>query len=104
MQGQEAICVEAADIAGAKPAAYESSLIEFRRIEIARYHGGTTNPDLTPLAGGQGLSILTDNGHGIGPRLPASPWPVRPGRRQVGGDLRGFAGAVVLQHRHAQTV
>jgi hypothetical protein len=48
------------------------------------------------------MSILTNNGHGIRPRLPASPWPDRAGRRQVGGDLRGFAGAVMLQRRHAQ--
>jgi hypothetical protein len=102
VEGQEAVSVEAADIARAKPALSESSLIEFWRIEIARYHGGTTHPDLTPLAGWQGMSILTNDGHGIRPRLPASPWPVRPGRRQVGGDLRSFAGAVMLQHRHAQ--
>src|SRR5437899_6583116 len=57
VQGQEAISVEAADIARAKPALSESSLIEFRRIEIARYHGGATNPDLTPLAGWQEMSI-----------------------------------------------
>ena len=50
VQGQEAVFVEAADIARAKPALPESSLIQFRRIEVAGHHVGATNPDLTPLA------------------------------------------------------
>ena len=50
-RGKEAVFVEAADIARAKPALLlESSAIEFGRVEIARHHGGPTNPDLTPLA------------------------------------------------------
>src|SRR5262249_14117070 len=50
VQGQEAVSVEAADIARAKPTLPESSLIQFRRIEVTGHHVGALNPDLTPRA------------------------------------------------------
>ena len=102
VKGEEAVGVEASNIASSKPAIDEARTVELWRVEIARCHCRPSEQDLAMFAGGNLAAALRDNLDCAFARDTAGARPVWRGGRQVGRNLSRFARAIVFHNRHAQ--
>ncbi len=102
MQVQKTIGIEAADVAGMEPAVAHHVAVERFIAQVAGHDGRAAHADLAALAWRHWLPGFVDDAQGSRPGPAHGARAEFAGERRIDGDLRGLAGAVVLDQWKAE--